>query len=113
MKRVFISILLGAFLGIFCIIGVGARLGFEGNSVFLFAMWYNRVIMGLVIGLSDRIVLIKNSTFNSVLRGLVLGTLVTAAIFLSSEFHDVPSFFAGIVYGIIIDAIATKLGNTK
>jgi hypothetical protein len=79
-------------------------------------MWYNRVIMGLVIGLADEIVIIKgeNSRMwtNAIIRGLLLGLIVSAAIFLSTEFRDIPSFFAGIIYGIIIDLVSTALSRT-
>lgn len=105
-KRIIISLLTGGILGIFCIVGVGSRIGYE-NSVFLIAMWYNRVLMGLMVGLADDIQIIKG-TKNSILRGMLLGLIVSSAIFLTSEFRDFPSFFAGIVYGVIIDYVASK-----
>ncbi|MFX1581831.1 MAG: hypothetical protein ACFFCJ_06380 [Promethearchaeota archaeon] len=112
-KRLGIAILTGALLGILCIIGVGARIpgGYFANSIYLIGMWYNRVIMGIVIGFADEIVIIKgeNSRMwaNSIIRGLLFGIIVSAAIFLSTEFRDIPSFFAGIAYGVIIDLVAT------
>jgi hypothetical protein len=105
-KRVIISLITGGILGIFCIVGVGNRIGYE-NSIFLIAMWYNRVVMGLMIGLADDIQIVKG-TKNFLLRGTFLGLIVSSAIFLTSEFRDVPSFFAGIAYGVIIDLIASK-----
>ena len=51
-KRLIISIGTGAVLGIFCIIGVTIRLGFEGNELFIFTSWINRIIIGLAIGLA-------------------------------------------------------------
>lgn len=114
-KRLVIAVLTGALLGILCIIGVGARIpgGYLVNIVFLIGMWYNRVIMGLVIGLVDEIVIIKGEHnrmwANAILRGLLFGVLVSAAIFLSTEFRDLPSLFAGIAYGLIIDLVATAL----
>lgn len=109
-KRVGISVLIGAFLGIFCIIGVGARLGFSGNIVYLVGMWYNRVVMGLLIGFAGswKIFEGKENLFkNAIVRGIILGTIVTSAILLSTSFKDIPSWGAGIVYGIIIDVGAT------
>ena len=106
-KRLGIGILMGAFLGIFCIFGVGLRIGFEGNLLFLFSMWYNRVVMGLVIGLAGGLQFI-DSKYNVYVRGFVLGLLVTAAITFTSEFRDWPSFFAGLAYGVIIDWFATR-----
>ena len=107
-KRISVSVLTGAFLGIFCIIGVGTRIGFDGNIVYLIGMWYNRVIMGLLVGLSGEIILIENDRNNSILRGAIIGLVVTTGILLSTSFKDIPSFFAGIVYGIIIDYVSTK-----
>ncbi len=108
-RRVTISILTGAVLGVLCIIGVGTRIGFEENELFLFAMWYNRVLMGLVVGFAGDITIIDADT-NCIVRGLLLGLLVTSAITLTSGFMDWPSFFAGIAYGVIIDGVATKWG---
>ena len=105
-KRIIISLITGGILGIFCIVGVGNRIGYE-NYIFLIAMWYNRVVMGLIIGLADDIQIVKGAK-NFLLRGAFLGLFVSSAIFLTSEFRDVPSFFAGIVYGVIIDLIASK-----
>ena len=106
-KRLAIGLLTGAVLGVFCIVGVGLRVGFEGNRGFLFAMWYNRVVMGLVIGLSGGLELV-DSEQNVLVRGFFLGLVVTTAITLSTEFRDWPSFFAGLAYGVIIDWVATR-----
>ncbi|MFP3872206.1 MAG: hypothetical protein ACOCTR_01830 [Candidatus Natronoplasma sp.] len=108
-RRVTIAVTAGAVLGILCIIGVGARIGYAGNELFLIAMWYNRVIMGLLIGLASDIKLI-GSDKNFIVRGALLGLLVTSAITLTSGFLDWPSFFVGIVYGVIIDWAGTRYG---
>ena len=107
LKRIIIAIITGSILGIFCIIGVSQRVDFPGNELFFFALWYNRFLMGLVIGIASDLKIIKTK-WNVLLRGGVLGLLVTSAFFLSTGFRDIPSFFAGIVYGLIIDYIATK-----
>lgn len=111
-KRIWLSILLGAVLGIACIIGIGFRLGFDGNMLFLFSAWYNRVIMGLIIGLATPLVFTKNK-FNPVIRGAVIGTLVSYSWYVASGNRDSLGFFAGIGYGIIIDLIATKYAKVK
>ncbi|MFX0094872.1 MAG: hypothetical protein ACFFBD_24260 [Candidatus Hodarchaeota archaeon] len=113
-KRLGLAILVGAFLGIFCIIGVGSRVGFTGNELFLFAMWYNRVVMGLLIGVAGDLDLLKGSErkwVNVVIRGFLLGLVVSSAIFFSTEFRDLVALFAGIIYGVIIDLVATKFGD--
>lgn len=114
-KRLWISVLLGAVLGVLCIIGVGYRVGMTGNEWYLFGMWYNRVLMGVLIGFAGYWELIRgegNSNLkNSAVRGLILGIIVTSAIFFSTEFRDMPSWFAGMAYGVIIDVVATRLSS--
>ncbi|MFP4633379.1 MAG: hypothetical protein ACLFM9_00170 [Candidatus Aenigmatarchaeota archaeon] len=108
-RRTLIATLAGALLGVLCIAGVGYRLGFAGNWLFLLATWYNRVLMGFLIGVASDFKVLQSHR-NKYVRGLVLGTLVTSALFLSTQFRDLPSFFAGMVYGAIIDYLATRFG---
>ena len=109
-KRLIVSILTGAILGIFCIIGVSYRLGFEGNELFILAIYVNRVVMGLLIGLAPYYK-IKNTTKNILLRGAVLGFIMSGSFHLATAFKDTPGFVAGIVYGVIIDYVATRYGK--
>jgi len=97
----------GAILGILCIIGVGTSIGFSGNLVYLIGMWYNRVIMGLVIGFAGSWQFFKGKN-NPLARGFVLGFVISLALFLSTELRDPVGFGAGIIYGIIIDYVASK-----
>jgi hypothetical protein len=102
-KRLIVSVITGAALGVICIIGGSARAGgFAGNELYLLALWYNRVIMGLTIGLAGGWQ-IPNGPWNRYVRGAVLGFLVSAAFFLSTEMRDVVAFLAGVVYGLIIE----------
>jgi hypothetical protein len=107
-NRLTIATLAGAILGIACIVGIGFRLGFEGNGLFLFSAWYNRVIMGLLIGLAGSITLLKKDLANSLLRGTVLGFIVSLSWYVASDVRDTVGFLAGIGYGIVIDFLATK-----
>lgn len=106
-KRLMVAIATGALLGIFCIIGISNRLGFAGNELFLLATWVNRVVMGLVIGLAPYYK-ITNNTKNILFRGAFFGLIISGSFFLATAFKDVPGFVAGIIYGIIIDYVATK-----
>jgi hypothetical protein len=111
-RRIGIATITGALLGVLCIIGVGSRIGgYLPNFLFLTGMWYNRVIMGLLIGFAGDVVIVKSSKErylgNAVVRGLIFGVLISFAIFLSTEFRDIPSLFAGFAYGPIIDLVAT------
>jgi len=102
-KKFTISIITGALLGVICIIGGGIRMGFSGNGLQLFALWYNRVIMGILIGLTK-----MTPGSSSLLKGGFYGLLVSLAYYLSTGMNDLVSFLAGIVYGVIIVAVARK-----
>lgn len=111
-KRLVIAILTGAGLGIFCIIGIGWRLGFDGNGLFLVSAWFNRVVMGLAIGLAGS-VKISGGALNRLWRGALFGLIVSFAWYLDTGFRDFMGFLAGIGYGIIIDWAATRYGEKK
>jgi len=104
-KRLKISLAAGVVLGVVCIIGASVRSGFQSEAYFLFSLWYNRVILGLVIGLAGRGLKLPNV----VLRGALLGLVVSFAFYSSTGFADVVSFLAGVLYGVIIEAVAFKL----
>jgi hypothetical protein len=103
-KRMKTSLIGGVLLGIVCVIGAYVRSGSSASTNFVFALWYNRVIIGLVIGApwdsSDR--------SKALLRGGVLGLMVSFAFYATSGFVDPVSFAAGIVYGVIIEAWLTR-----
>ena len=103
-KRMKVSLLAGAALGVVCIIGALVRSGGSSGAGFLFALWYNRLLMGMVIGLMEDI----KETPRLILRGAVTGLLVSFAFYSADGFGDAVSFLAGIVYGIIIELAARK-----
>jgi hypothetical protein len=116
-RRIAIATLTGALLGVLCIIGVGVRIlgGYTANTVYLLAVWYNRVIMGLLIGTSGHITIIKSTKEknygNAIFRGLIFGLIITSAtLLLSTTIFDVMGWFAGLVYGPVIDLVATATG---
>jgi len=106
-KRITIAVIAGAILGIACIIGMGVRLGYVGNEALLFSAWFNRVLMGLVIGLAGCWKVKKMIAIIG--RGAIMGLIVSFAWYASTGFIDSTGFIAGIVYGIIIDFVTTKL----
>jgi len=103
-KRMKVSLLAGAALGVVCIIGALIRSGGSSGAGFLFALWYNRLLMGMVIGLMEDI----KETPRLILRGAVTGLLVSFAFYSADGFGDAVSFLAGIVYGVIIELAARK-----
>jgi hypothetical protein len=106
-RRMLICIITGALLGVVCIIGAQLRSGFERDAVYLFAFWFNRLLMGIVIGLAWS----KLSTMQAIARGAILGFLVSFAFYSSTGFADLIGLIAGIVYGVIIEYVALKLGG--
>lgn len=93
------SLLAGALLGIVCVIGAYVRNNFSVDMYFVSGLWYNRVIIGLVIGSQTKILEKKQA----LVRGAVLGLAVSLAFYITTGFADPMSFIAGIVYGVIIE----------
>jgi hypothetical protein len=108
-KRLVISVILGALLGVVCIIGAQVRSGFTNGPVFLFALFYNRIVMGVFFGLLERPQTLKTA----LIRGATIGLVVSFAFFATTGFDDVMSFVAGIVYGLIIEAVLFNMKENK
>lgn len=52
-KRLITSVITGSLLGILCIIGLSYRMGYAGNEILIAATWFNRFMMGIVVGLAE------------------------------------------------------------
>ncbi|MFW5838404.1 MAG: hypothetical protein ACOC1L_01160 [Bacillota bacterium] len=103
-KRLIIGLMVGALLGVVCIIGAQTRSGAEKDTVYLFAFWYNRLLMGGVIGLIGFPLAYKYK----LLRGAIIGIAVSFMFYVTTSFSDHIGFVVGAVYGIIIEAILDK-----
>lgn len=99
-KRMRESLIGGVLLGIVCVVGATIRSGFTASPVFVFSLWYNRVILGLIIGAPWK----ATSKTTALIRGGFFGLLVSFAFYSSTNFKDPISFVAGIVYGVLIEA---------
>jgi uncharacterized protein YpmB len=44
-RRIKISIIMGIILGIFCIIDASIRSGFQSDTIYLFSLWYSRLVL--------------------------------------------------------------------
>ncbi len=97
----------GALLGIVCVIGATIRSGSAASPVFVFSLWYNRVIIGLAVGAPWH----ETSTSKALLRGAFLGLLVSFAFYSATGFQDPISFVAGIVYGVILEGWLSRSKN--
>ncbi len=104
-KRLKLALLGGAVLGIVCVVGAYLRSGGTASPTFIFALWFNRVIIGLVIGAPWP----ATSRNKSLIRGAILGLLVSFAFYSSTGFKDPISFIAGVVYGVILEAWLSRL----
>ena len=71
-------------MGIFCVVGAYLRSGSSASPTFIFALWFNRVIIGLAIG-APWPAAARNK---ALLRGAVLGLLVSFAFYSSTGFVD-------------------------
>lgn len=107
-KRLLVCLLAGALLGVVCIIGAQLRSGFEKEAVYLFAFWYNRLVMGLAIGLAPGGLNLPGL----VARGAVIGIVVSFAFFVSTGLEDIIGLLVGVVYGMIIEWAGYKFGTT-
>ena len=99
----------GALLGVLCIVGGLIRSGFDLSPAYLFAFWFNRLLMGLVIGLPKG----QGQQLPFWLYGGLLGLLVSFAFYSASGYQDLVGFLAGIVYGIIIAKTADRFGSAR
>lgn len=104
-KRLLVSVLMGAILGVVCIIGAQVRYDVDLDGWYLFSFWFNRVLIGVVIGL----LVTEKNPLKLLVRGLVVGLFVSFAFYSSTNFFDPVGFIAGGIYGIIIEFVAKKV----
>lgn len=98
-KRLSSGIVAGTLLGVLCVIGAFFRSDGSADANFFFSLWYNRVIIGLVIGAPW----IEADRKTSLIRGGILGLMISFAFYATSGFQDPISFMMGIVYGVLIE----------
>ena len=106
-KRMIVSLIGGVLLGILCVIGAYIRSGFTATPIFVFSLWYNRVIIGLVVGAPWGV----TSKSKTLFRGALIGLLVSFAFYCATSFKDPISFLAGVVYGMILEAWLMQYNN--
>lgn len=103
-KRLLIGLSLGALLGVFCIIGASVRTTETLSNSYLFSFWFNRVLIGLVIGL----VVTSAPLKIRIIRGFLMGIFVSFAFYSATDFFDLTGFLVGGVYGMIIEYVLFK-----
>lgn len=108
-KRVLAGLLVGMVLGVICIIGARVRGGGEHPVHYLIGFWYNRVIMGVLIGLLPTCKDVRRR----LVRGAVVGLAVSLAFYISTGFADVIGFLVGAVYGIILETVLWRVAQPQ
>jgi len=112
-KRIIIATAIGLLCGLFCAYGtmmmvdrgeLDPQLATAGSLAFIV---FNRVLIGLVVGIADRI------KMNCVARGAIIGAVISLMIGIFPLIEgDIMSALTvigfGVVYGIIADVAATK-----
>lgn len=101
-KRLLVSLITGSLLGIFCIIGANLRFGNTLENAYLFSFWFNRFLMGLVIGF----ITFELNLPKRLIRGFIVGLVVSFAFYSATEYLDLMGFLVGGVYGVIIEVVA-------
>ncbi len=104
-KRLLIGLLLGALLGVFCIIGASVRTTESLSSSYLLSFWFNRVLIGLVIGLIFSTTPLKIR----IVRGFLVGLFESFAFYSATDYYDLVGFLVGGVYGMIIEYVLFKV----
>nr|QNO49462.1 hypothetical protein OCBBGKCP_00019 [Methanosarcinales archaeon ANME-2c ERB4] len=103
-KRFVIATILGILCGLFCMYGtMTAFPEFAADTLFLIGIVYNRALIGVVIGISD------NINLHPAIRGAVIGVVVSMAMAIFSAEGMLAVLGFGLVYGVLIDVVTTKL----
>jgi hypothetical protein len=100
-KRLVIATILGILCGLFCMYGTMTKFPGEFGTLMLIGIVYNRALIGIVIGIAD------NIDLPPALRGAIIGVVVSMAMAIFDAAWIVVGF--GLVYGVLIDVVTTKL----
>lgn len=106
-KRLVTATILGILCGIFCMYGTITKFPGEFGTLALIGIVYNRALIGIVIGIAD------NIDLHPALRGAIIGVVVSMAMAIFSGDSDSSGALIllafGLVYGILIDVVTSKL----
>lgn len=97
-KRLIVSLVAGALLGVVCILGATLRYSESLGNSYLFAFWFNRLLMGFVIGL----IVLRGDLYIRLIKGAIIGLIVSFAFYSATDFYDLIGFLVGAAYGAII-----------
>ncbi|MFX1258137.1 MAG: hypothetical protein ACFFAN_09775 [Promethearchaeota archaeon] len=113
-NRLIIALALGAFFGAICAWATStAPIPAEWlTTEFLIYIWYNRLILGFIIAYADNLIFIENKYGNAAIRGAILGTILSVILVIIPGLPAISYLWAGTIYGIIIDLVATRFSKS-
>ncbi|HDN65111.1 MAG TPA: hypothetical protein ENF23_02255 [Methanosarcinales archaeon] len=76
---------------------------FAADTLFLIGIVYNRALIGVVIGIAD------NIDLHPAMRGAVIGVVVSMAMAIFSSKGMLALLGFGLVYGVLIDVVTSRL----
>jgi hypothetical protein len=102
-RRIKISLALGVVAGAICLYGTLTSIPGVLSLPILATIFYDRVLLGFVVGIAYGL------KIHPVIRGAIIGAVVSLIIAIPSGITGGALLMgAGVVYGIIIDLVATK-----
>jgi len=106
-KRIIICTIGGVIAGILCMIG-GILSGNITEITFMgiFPLFFNRMMLGFIIGISN---LKMHYLLHGAMVGLLISLISSLLIIEESTIGFILFSTAGIIYGALIDWVATKL----
>jgi len=111
-RRIVLATIVGALCGLFCAYGTSTmeNPGFPVTTGLLVSIFYNRLLIGLFVGIGD------NIRLHAVPRGALIGAVITMAMSIIPFMDGRPNggmilLVFGIIYGIIADAVATRFSQ--
>ena len=113
-----IALIVAVLFGVYCVYGTAEYMktapvpGFEVTVEYLLTIFYNRVLMGIAVGLAGGVVLTRRKLVNAAIRGAILGAIFSLGISLYGFLTGAYVFIIfGAVYGAVTDLAATRFGS--
>lgn len=102
-RRIKFSLALGVVAGAICLYGTMTSIPGVLTIPILATIFYDRVLLGFVVGIADGL------KIHPLIRGAIIGAVVSLLIAIpSGVIGGALLMSGGVVYGIVIDLVATK-----
>lgn len=102
-RRIKSSLALGVVAGAICLYGTMTSIPGVLTIPILSTIFYDRVLLGFVVGIADGL------KIHPLIRGAIIGAVVSLLIAIpSGVIGGALLMSGGVVYGIVIDLVATK-----